>query len=131
MKLLFSPIYLFGRPWDIHVMVFSSMFTLLGWQILNLGISAKVFAHTISLEDDSLTKKIMKLITFKLPLFIGLFIGFFGILVIGYVFYAWAKNDFGPLWQVKTTLMALILVIMGIQAIFTEFFTSLIQIKYR
>lgn len=130
-KLVFGPIYFLGRGWDIHVMVFASMFTLLGWQILNLGFAAKVFAHAISLEEDGFIIKIGKLITLERALLLGIVIAVVGISIFSYVFYIWVKANFGELTQVKKALLGLILVVMGLQTFFTAFFTSMIQVKYR
>ena len=52
-RLMFGPIWLFGRMWGIHVMLYGSMMTLLGWQILTLGLCAKVYARQIGLEEEN------------------------------------------------------------------------------
>jgi len=130
-RLSFGEIFLFGRPWDIHPMVFSAMFALLGWQIVNLGIAAKVFAHTIALEEKSWIRHLIRLLTLERVLFFGILLILTGAAVIGYIFYVWASNDFGVLREVKTGILALTLTVMGLQSIFTAFLTSMLQIKYR
>ena len=130
-KFLKGPIYLFGRAWDIHVMVFTSMLTILGWQILNIGISAKIFAHTIGLEEKKFTKLILKIFTLERMILLGIIFILVGVIIIGRIFYIWANNNFGPLYQVKTALFSLILIVMGIQTIFNSFLSSLVQIKYK
>ena len=130
LRLLFGPIYLFGRSWDIHVLVFAAMFTLLGWQVLNLALVAKIFARQIELEEDK-DNWFLKIINLeKLLVFgIGMFIA--GTFIIGRIFYIWAANNFGELSQIKTALFALTLVVMGLQTVFSAFLTSMLQIKYR
>jgi glycosyltransferase involved in cell wall biosynthesis len=130
-RLSFGEIFLFGRWWDIHPMVFSAMFALLGWQVVNLGITAKVFAHTISLEEKSWIRHLIRLATLERVLFFGILLILTGVAVIGYIFYVWASNDFGVLREVKTGILALTLTVMGLQSIFTAFLTSMLQIKYR
>jgi len=130
-RLLAGPVMLFGRPWDLHVMVFCSLFTLLGWQILHLGHAAKLFAHAIALEEDPATRKILDMITLERSLVTGLVFILAGTAGIAYIVYVWAQNDFGPLAQVKTGLFSLTLIVMGIQTIFTAFLSSMLNIKYR
>lgn len=130
-RLAFSPIHLFGRGWDIHPMVFCAMFTLLGWQVVNLGIAAKVFAHTISLEEENWIRHLIRIVTLERVLAIGVLMILIGVGIIGYIFYVWAQNDFGILLEVKTGILALTLIVMGLQSMFTAFLTSMLQIKYR
>jgi glycosyltransferase involved in cell wall biosynthesis len=130
-KLVFGNIYFLGRGWGIHVMVFSSMFTLFGWQLINIGLAAKSFAQSIFLEEDKLIKRILKVLNLERAMLIGLGLVFIGVLVIGYIFYIWYKNNFGKLTQVETALLSLTIIIMGLQTIFTAFLISMFQIKYR
>ncbi|MCX5779162.1 MAG: glycosyltransferase family 2 protein [Elusimicrobia bacterium] len=131
LRLLAGPIVAFGRGWEIHVMVFSSMFTILGWQIINLGIAAKVFAYSISLEEDNWIQHVLKLVTLERAIVCGLGLVIAGMGMIGYIFYVWSQNHFGALKEVNTGLFALTLTVLGFQTIFTAFLTSMLQIKFR
>jgi len=129
-RLLFGPILLFGRFWDIHVMVFSSIITILGWQILNLGLCAKMYAHHIGLELTSLTQKIVKMFSLERALLLGGIISLIGLGFSLYVFIVWAKAGFGRLAQVKTGIVSLTLIAMGVGMIFSSFLVSMLEIKY-
>jgi glycosyltransferase involved in cell wall biosynthesis len=131
LRLLYGPVYLFGRPWDIHVMVFSSMFALLGWQILSLGLAAKVFARSINLEEDSITHKLLGELTLERSLLFGLSLTLIGLVMIGYIIIIWARNSFGELAQIKTGIFSLSLIVMGLQTVFTSFLLSMLQLKYK
>ena len=48
--LLKGPLLFLGRPWDIHVMIFASMLSILSYQIINLG----VYAHTFGIRHGLL-----------------------------------------------------------------------------
>jgi glycosyltransferase involved in cell wall biosynthesis len=130
-RLAFGPLELFGRPWDIHVMVLTSMFTFLGWQIILLGLAAKSYAHAVSLPLGPAAKKMLSVLTLERSLALGLALIVLGVLVFGYVFYIWARSNFGGLTQVKALLLCLTFIVMGVQTIFTSFFRSLLQIKSR
>jgi hypothetical protein len=130
-RLGFGPIRLFGRSWDIHVMVLTTISTFLGWEIINLGLAAKVFARRISLEESRFTKGILSAVTLERGILFGLALILIGLAVFAYVFWIWARSDFGGLTQVKPLLLSLTFIVMGVQTIFTSFFASLLQIEYR
>jgi glycosyltransferase involved in cell wall biosynthesis len=130
-RLVSGPVFLAGRNWGIHVMVFSSMLTLLGWQVLTLGLAAKIFAHTISLEEDRWSEWLVRSVTLEKAIVFGAALMVIGALMIGYIVAVWVRNSFGPLMEVETGLLALTLMVMGLQTIFTAFLTSMLQIKYR
>jgi glycosyltransferase involved in cell wall biosynthesis len=129
LRLAFGPIQIFGRSWDVHLMVMTSMMTFLGWQVILLGIAAKSFARTISLPQRPLTRKLLSALTLERSLALGFELIILGALLFGYVFYSWARNDFGSLAQVKALLLCLTFIVMGIQTIFTSFFRSLIEVR--
>ncbi len=131
LKLSFGEIHAFGRGWGVHPMVFFSIFTLLGWQIINTGVAAKVFANAISLEEDKWIKKIVGLINLERSLVIGFILMLIGAGLIGYIFYIWALNHFGALTQIKTAILALTVTAMGLQTIVSSFLVSMLQIKFK
>jgi glycosyltransferase involved in cell wall biosynthesis len=131
LRLVAGPIVVFGRGWETHVMVFTSLFTILGWQIITLGIAAKVFAYSIALEEDNWIKYVLDLFTLERAILCGAALIATGVLLIGYIFYVWSQNHFGELREVNTGLFALTLTVLGFQTIFTAFLTSMLQIKFR
>ncbi|MFH1369293.1 MAG: glycosyltransferase family 2 protein [Elusimicrobiota bacterium] len=130
-KLLSGPIFFLGRPWDIHVMVFCSMFALLGWQILNTGLAAKAFSYAISLEQEGKTKVLLRFITLERSLLFGSVLIAAGLAIIVFIFVKWAKNDFGQLSEIKSGILSLTLIVMGLQTVFNSFLVSMFQIKYK
>jgi glycosyltransferase involved in cell wall biosynthesis len=130
LRLLFGPIYFLGRAWDVHVMVFSGMLTILGWQILNIGLAAKVFTNSIGLENSKAVRKMLSFLSLERGIMLGVFIVLIGIVLTCYIFYIWVKNNFGYLAQVKTAIVALVAIVIGVQTIFSFFLFSVLQIKY-
>lgn len=130
-RLLFGPIYFLDRSWDIHVMVFSSMFMLLGWQIFSLGLAAKSFAFAINLEQEGKTKTLLRFINLERALLAGSLLFAAGAAMVIYILIRWAANDFGELAQIKTGIFALSLIVIGLQTVFTAFLVSMFQIKYK
>lgn len=126
-RFMFGPLHLFGRDWGIHVLIFNAIFTILGWQIFSIGLAAKIYAYSISLEEGIFIKHI----TLEKALFLGLSLFLIGIGMIMYIFYAWSLTGFGELRQINTGIIALIMTAIGLQTIFTAFLSSMLQIKYK
>ncbi len=130
-KLVFGPIYAFGRPWDVHPMVFFAVFALLGWQIFSTGLAAKAYAFQIGLEEDKLSRDMLRLISLERALFFGIFLITLGAALMLYILYVWKLGNFGELSEVKTGILAIMLIAMGFQSIFAAFLISMLQIEYR
>jgi hypothetical protein len=107
------------------------MFMILGWEILNIGLIAKVFARSIALEEDLFIEKVVKVVTLERSLIAGGIIALAGFMILARICYIWYLHDFGFLDELKTGLFALSLVVMGIQTIFNAFLLSLMQINYK
>ncbi|MFA5858340.1 MAG: glycosyltransferase family 2 protein [Elusimicrobiota bacterium] len=128
---LFGPLVLFGREWGIHVMVFASMMTILGWQILSLGLCAKSYALNIGLEESGRTKWLLRVFSIERAAAVSLIMILAGIGLILYILVTWMQHNFGALAEQKTALLAVTLITVGLQTIFSAFLTSMLQIKYR
>ncbi len=129
--LLKDNVYFFGRNWGIHVLFFSSVMALVGWQILNIWFSAKVYIHNVGLQESKFIKTMLNFLTLERILFFGLVLFLFGILGLSYIIYIWAKSNFGELSQAKLGIFSVMLIAMGIQTIFGAFLSSVLQIKYK
>ena len=130
LHIFIRPIIMFGRGWDIHVMVLSSMIAILGWQVFTMGLMAKSYINKIGLEKD---KSISKIEMLNLEIFIGLGILFLvaGIGLIAKIFVVWYMHHFGALDQIKTGILATMLITIGAQTIFSGFLLSVIKIEYK
>ncbi|MCS7231153.1 MAG: glycosyltransferase family 2 protein [Elusimicrobiota bacterium] len=124
-------ILLLGRSWGVHVLFFSSIITLIGWQILNIWLSAKAFTHSIGLEDNKFIKKLLTILNLERILLFGLSLFLGGIVGLLYIIYIWAKTNFGPLEELRLGIFSLMIAAMGIQTIFGAFLSSVVQIKYQ
>ncbi|MBN1998416.1 glycosyltransferase [candidate division KSB1 bacterium] len=131
-SLLPGPLYIAGRFIDLHVMVLGSMFTILGFQIINLGFYARIYAatHKFVPETPGL-KKLFKLFNLERGLLVGAVIFLAGFGTDFYILIKWILNDFGALDEVRLALFASTFIIIGAQTIFSSFFLSMIGIQTR
>lgn len=122
---------LFGRKWSIHVLFFSGVVTIVGWQILNIWFAAKAYTHSIHLEENKIVNKLLKFLSLEKLLTFGLLLFIIGISGLLYIIYIWAKSNFGELQELRLGIISLIITAVGIQTIFTAFLSSIVQIKYK
>jgi len=135
-KFLFGPVWIFNHPWDIRSMVFASITALLGWQIINLGYCAVVYADSIGLVDSTIVKKFVRYFNLERLMFIGFAVFLIGLVSIGGIFYIWARKGFGELNiyeidTIKLAIFSLTFLNIGIQLVFTAFLASMFQIKFK
>jgi glycosyltransferase involved in cell wall biosynthesis len=118
---------LFGHRFDIHAMVFFAFFALLGFQIVNLGFFAKTYSLTEGfIKQDRLLEKFHSRLNLEKGILIGWVVFISGFSGSVYIFIRWMQAGFGPLNEVRLSLIGLLLMVIGIQTIFSSFFLSLL-----
>ncbi len=126
--LLGGPVRLFGHIFDFHAMIFFSMLTLLGFQLINLGIFAKSYAFTEGYEKkDNFFSVFYKLFNLEKGILLGGLFIVIGIFMALSIIKQWVA--FGSISLERNELFALTLIIIGIQVIFSSFLISLIGMK--
>ena len=128
--LLKGPFLFLGRPWDIHVMVFASMLSILSYQVINLG----VYAHTFGIRHgllryDRITLFFQRLFTLEKGLFLGGIIFLAGLIMIGAIVGEWFFKDFGVLYRIRESILAMTFMVIGLQTIFSSFFISFLFVE--
>jgi len=131
MLLVFPGPLRFGRlTLDIHYMVLGSACSILGSQILTMGLFAKCYAFTEGYElRDKFINIFLRFFTLERGIYLGGISLLLGSLMSVYVLIKWINSGFGALSEVRTALLALTLVILGVQAIFSSFFISILLLK--
>lgn len=128
--LLKGPLIFLNHTFDFHAMIFSSMLTLLGFQLINLGFFAKSYALTEGFETrNSFFMNFYKVFNLERGGLLGIILILFGLLIILSILKDWIFV--GALPQERRELLALIIIIIGIQIIFSSFLISLIGMKNR
>jgi len=128
--LLRGPIFLFGRGFDFHTMIFASMLVLLGYQIIMLGVFAKVFSWVEGFSGQSLFLPIiLRYFQLEKGILLGAIISLAGLLVGGVTFANWARQGFGALWAIRPAIFSMTLVVLGLEIIFSSFFLSVLGIE--
>jgi glycosyltransferase involved in cell wall biosynthesis len=121
---------LFGHVFDIHAMIFFAMFTLAGFQILATGLFAKAFAIREGFAAPSpLLEGFFKIFYLERALAWGGLMFLAGLAGSAYIVGLWVKIHFvGYFLMPKQSLFCVVLMIMGMQTMFSAFFISLLRL---
>lgn len=128
--LLGGPIHFLGRYWDIHLMVFAGIISILFYQVLHLG----VYAHTYAIRQgllryDTVTLFFKRRFNLERGIMLGGMIFLAGFIIELGIFIEWFRHDFGPLHKIRESIVAMTLLVIGLQTIFSSFFISLLFLE--
>jgi glycosyltransferase involved in cell wall biosynthesis len=126
----FGPFHVGGLLVDYHWMIVGSLLSVVGFNILNIGFFARVFALTEGFErQDRLLEGMFRWLNLERGLLAGGLLTLAGIAVNAWILIDWVRLGFtfeseGP--RIRPALLALTLLILGVQVIFSSFFYSIL-----
>jgi len=150
LMLLYSPSYLFilpglllistgfgllayaynTNPLRMHTMILGSLLTIVGAQIINFGISGKVYAVREGLDKpDRITNFFMRYSILEEGLMLGGALFLVGLLIGARIFLKWRAGGYGELFEIKQAIIVLTLIALSIQLVFFSFFISSLMLK--
>jgi glycosyltransferase involved in cell wall biosynthesis len=128
--LFLEPINMFDLTFYVHPMFVSSSMVIIGYQLVFFSVFAKSYLINHLGEAES---PVFKKLYEKFTLETGFIISFLFIILGGIVYLlilgAWVENNFGELNQIKNSIVALTLVVVGVQTLFNSFMLSIISIR--
>jgi glycosyltransferase involved in cell wall biosynthesis len=128
----FGPIKIGRMILHLHPMFLGSFLVILGCQIFSFGLLTKIYAYLQGLMPKSkLVDFYLKHFSLERLILTGIIFILIGISLTILVFIIWAKSGFGALSEVRKSLTALTLIVLGIQIIYTGFFFSIFKIGIR
>jgi glycosyltransferase involved in cell wall biosynthesis len=126
-----GPVDVFGRTWQIHTMLAFVALTLMGAQVVQLGVFARTYALIHYGEHDTLLERLRRRIHLEHGLLFGLGLVAIGAGVLIAVLVRWARAGFGALGDEYPTALGITLVGLGVQTIFGSFFIGLLTMRSR
>jgi len=118
-----------GINFDYHPMFLSALLLIIGYQLIIFAFFAKTYAMTHFGENSYLIKFLHKHITIEKAGISGTIIVLFGLTIYLLIFNNWLNTGFGELQEIKNSIIALTLITIGIQTIFSSFMLSILGIK--
>jgi glycosyltransferase involved in cell wall biosynthesis len=115
---------------DIHTMLFGMMFTLLGVQIIAIGLFAKVFSYAerFSHNQHSLERWLRR-VKLEHGLMVGSVLTLVGAAGSFWLLWEWAASGCGPFHHIRAVIFFSLWLFLGVQIIFSSFFLSMLGIS--
>lgn len=129
MLTVLSQVNVFGREWSVHTMIVGSLLTVVGVQVVCLGLTAHAFGTYYMNEQDPWFDRMRARFRLEHGLVLGgivTVIGLIGAVVVGVI---WAGDDFGKLDAASPALAAATAIMVGIQIFFSSFLISVIGLR--
>lgn len=120
-----------GRRWSIHTMIVGSLLTVVGTQVISLGLCAHAFGTYYMNEKDPWFDRMRDRFRLEHGLALGAVIMLLGVAAAAGVVVVWANDDFGQLDAASPALGAATLMIIGLQTLFSSFLISVIGLRRR
>lgn len=115
---------------DIHTMFFGVLFTLLGVQILTIGLFAKIFSYTERFEHSNVgLSRWLRRLPLESGLLAGTMLATAGFIGDVAIFWKWKAGGFGPFSEMRWLLFWSMSFFIGVQTIFSSFFMSMLGIS--
>jgi glycosyltransferase involved in cell wall biosynthesis len=129
--LLFKVITWDGRPASGVTGVFATIFSVLGFQILSLGLHAKTYSWTRRFdENNAMLEWFYKHFKLEKGLIIGLAMLILGGGILTFLFVQWLTSSMLPLPHPEWASLAATLILIGCGVVFTSLFISSMSIDY-
>jgi glycosyltransferase involved in cell wall biosynthesis len=118
-----------GRQWDLHAMIAGSMLTIVGSQVLALGLCARAYGVYVLGEVDEWFDKVRPKVRLEHGLLAGGILFIAGLALGGVIVGKWIERGGGPLSEARLGLLGATLVIVGIQVFFSSFLLSILGLR--
>jgi hypothetical protein len=126
---LWGPVTIAGRSYDIHAMFLAGLGALIGYQILSLGIFARLLGIREGIDaEDGVIRALRASFRLERGLLVGLVLLAAGATVGLHVLMKWFDSNLGELGLADTRLafFGLIGIVLGVQTIFSSFYLIMV-----
>lgn len=113
----------------LHTLIFGSMTSIIGAQVIQLGLFARAYAVYHLGERDPVFDRVRERLRLEHGLVVGGALFGVGFALEALVLGIWIDGDFGELSEGKLAIAGLTLVLLGIQTIFGAFFLSILGLR--
>jgi glycosyltransferase involved in cell wall biosynthesis len=118
-----------GRRWDLHTLIGGSLLTIVGSEVLAMGLCAHAYGTYFMGEKDAWFDRMRARFRLEHGLALGGAIMLAGVVVGAVVIVHWINRGFGELAEERTAIAAATLVIVGLQVFFSSFLLSILGLR--
>jgi hypothetical protein len=120
---------IFGRSWDIHALIGGALFTIIGVQVLALGLCAHAYGTYFMGEREAWFDAARARFRLEHGLLLGGLITVAGFVTALIIVIGWIGHGFGALGQERLAIVAFELLIVGLQIFFSSFMLSVLGLR--
>lgn len=120
---------LLGRAWDIHALIAGALLTIVGVQVVALGVCARAYGIYFMGERDRWFERLRARYRLEHGLLLGGMFVIVGAVLVIQIAISWISHGFGALAQDNVAVVAATLFIVGIQVFFTSFLLSILGLR--
>lgn len=129
MLTVLASINVLGRAWDLHALIAGSLLLVVGTQVVALGLCAHAYGTYFMNEKDPWFDRMRQRFRLEHGLLLGGSIALVGLVVAAFIVIEWIDRGFGHLGEERLAVLALTLVIVGIQVFFSSFLLSILGLR--
>ncbi|MDQ2932877.1 MAG: glycosyltransferase family 2 protein [bacterium] len=122
-------LHLFDLQLYVHPLFFCALMIIGGYQLILFGGFAKTYAITHLGDTNWRIQHLFKYITLERAGSFGIILAIAGGVLYFYIVTKWVQSGFGSLDEIKNSIIALTLFVVGIQTFFSAFMLSIVGIK--
>jgi hypothetical protein len=126
-----TQISVIGRSWDLHAMIGGALLTVVGTQIVALGLCAHAYGTYFMGERDAWFDRMRGRFRLEHGLLLGGAIILVGFVAGGVIVATWIDRGFGELSEERLGVLAATLIIVGVQIFFSSFLLSILGLRRR
>jgi glycosyltransferase involved in cell wall biosynthesis len=131
MCIVASSLDLFGRTWGLHSLIGGSLLTIVGTQVVGLGLCAHAYGTYFMNEKDPWFDRMRARFRLEHGLLLGGAFTLVGLALGAVIVATWIAHGFGSLADERLAVVAASLVIVGIQIFFSSFLLSILGLRRR
>jgi glycosyltransferase involved in cell wall biosynthesis len=119
----------FGRRWDLHTLIGGSLLSIVGIEVLCMGLCAHAYGTYFMGEKDAWFDRARRHFRLEHGLALGGAIMLAGVAVGAVVLVHWIERGLGALSEERLAIVAATLVIIGLQIFFSSFLLSILGLR--
>jgi glycosyltransferase involved in cell wall biosynthesis len=120
-----------GRKWDLHTEIGGALLSIVGSQVVALGLCAHAYATYFMGEKDAWFDRMRKRFDLEHGLALGGLIMLAGGILGAIIVIHWIQRGFGAISEEQDAIAAATLLIIGIQVFFSSFLLSILGLRRR
>jgi glycosyltransferase involved in cell wall biosynthesis len=117
------------RSWDLHTLIGGCLLSIVGTQIVSLGLCAHAYATYFMCERDRWFDSARAHLRLEHGLLLGGAVALAGLAMIAVIVVDWIGHGFGSLAQEQIAIAAATLLVIGIQIVFSSFLLSILGLR--